>query len=168
VVLEHEGTQETLTLPRERNLAPADVVRPTPATVTGRALPGVPGGAVPRSATPGAASAVGPQQVRMPTDWQQTVARLRQNPDELMRRVQVVPVLDGGKLTGVRLSAGADPALISQTGLRAGDVITQVNGMPIDSLSRGQQIMSTLGNAGSVRVTVLRDGKPAEITVSLK
>ncbi|MFI4970303.1 MAG: type II secretion system protein N, partial [Lysobacterales bacterium] len=37
VVLEHEGTQETLTLPRERNLAPADVVRPTPATVTGRA-----------------------------------------------------------------------------------------------------------------------------------
>ena len=167
VALEHEGAQEILSLPRDRNLAPADVVRPTPATVTGHALPAAAAGAPSKFAAPLAVPAA-LQAIKAPADWQRTVARLRQDPDELMCRVPVVPVLDGGKLSGVRLSATADAALISQIGLRAGDVITSVNGMPIDSFSRAQQVMATLGNAGSARVTVLRDGKPAEITVSLK
>jgi general secretion pathway protein C len=82
--------------------------------------------------------------------------------------VQVVPVLDGGKLTGVRLSAGGDAALMAQIGLRTGDVITSVNGMAVDSFARGQEIMTGLASATSVRVTVLRDGKPTEVNVGLK
>jgi general secretion pathway protein C len=160
VVLEHEGIEESLKLPRDRNLAPTDVVRPTPTTVTSRPVPG----AAPSMTQPQGSA----QSTRASSDLQQTVARLRHDPDELMRRVPVVPVLDGGKLTGVRLSAGADAALINRIGLRPGDVITSVNGTPIDSFSRAQQIMSGIGNAGSARVTVLRDGKPAEISVSLK
>ena len=85
-----------------------------------------------------------------------------------MKRVQVVPVLDGGKLSGVRLSAGTDVGLLNQIGLESGDVVTSVNGTPVDSIERGQQIMSTLGNASSVRVTVLRQGKPTDITVGLR
>ncbi|GAA0725107.1 type II secretion system protein N [Dokdonella soli] len=166
IVLIHDGAEETLKLPRDQNLAPADIVRPTPASATSRSAPN------PRADAPvqtgSAVPAGAPQAVKAPSDWQQTVARLRQNPDELMKRVQVVPVLDGGKLTGVRLSAGADAALISQIGLRPGDVVTAVNGMPVDSFARGQQILSSLGSASSVRVTVLRDGKPTELTVGLQ
>ena len=58
--------------------------------------------------------------------------------------------------------------LINQIGLRAGDVITAINGAPVDSLSRGQQIVESLRSASSARVTVLRDGKPTDITISLK
>jgi general secretion pathway protein C len=162
VVLEHEGSEETLKLPRDRNLAPADVLRPTPVTVTGHDAPA---GAM-RAGTP-AVRAVA-SAVAVPGDGQPTIADLRSHPEELMRRVQVVPVLDGGKLAGVRLSAGADAALIGRIGLRPGDVITAVNGLPIDSFARGQQILSSLGNAGSARVTVLRDGKSADITVGLQ
>jgi general secretion pathway protein C len=169
IVLEHEGAEEVLKLPRDRNLAPTDVVRATPATTSSRKGTNPPAGAnaVASSRTADGAPAVAAN-VKAPTDWQQTVARLRQNPDELARRVQVVPVLDGGKLTGVRLSAGADMALISQIGLRPGDVITSVNGMPVDSFARGQEIMSSLSQASSVRVTVLRDGKPTEVSVGLQ
>jgi len=46
--------------------------------------------------------------------------------------------------------------------------VTAVNGMAVDSVERGRQIMDSLGNANSVRVTVLRNGKPAEITVGLR
>jgi general secretion pathway protein C len=106
--------------------------------------------------------------VKAPANWQQTVDRLRQNPAELMKRVQVVPVLDGGKLSGVRLSTGTDVALLNQIGLQPGDVVTSVNGTPIDSIERGQQIMSSLGSASSVRVTVLRGGKPTDVTVGLR
>jgi S1-C subfamily serine protease len=57
---------------------------------------------------------------------------------------------------------------MNQIGLRAGDVVTAVNGAPVDSLARGQQIIESLRKAASARVTVMRDGKPTEITISLK
>ena len=44
--------------------------------------------------------------------------------------------------------------LINQLGLRAGDVVTSVNGAPVDSLARGQQIFESLRTAASVRVTI--------------
>ena len=168
VVIAHGGTTEVLKLPRDLNLAPGDIVRPTPATASSRdAISNATGPAAP-SARPASMPASGVAgNAGTAKDWQQTVARLRQNPAELMRRVQVVPVLNDGKLAGVRL-AGPDAALISQIGLQPGDVVTSVNGMPVDSFARGQQIISSLENSSSVRVTVLRNGTPTEVTVGLK
>lgn len=163
VVLLRDGAEEVLRLPRDVNLAPADVMRPTPETARSRSQPS--SAAAPHaSTTSGSAAQVG----KTPTAWQQTVTHLRQNPNELMQRVQIVPVFEGGQLSGVRLSAGSDAALMQQIGLQPGDVVTQVNGQPIDSVARGQQILSSLGNASSVRVTVLRDGKPTDLTVGLQ
>jgi general secretion pathway protein C len=163
VVLVHEGVEETLTLTRDQNLQPANIVRPQ-SNGTRAARTNAAAGA---SSSP-ATSASPTQTTQAPADWQQTVDRLRQNPDELAKRVQIVPVLDGGRLTGVRVSAGADMALVNQLGLRAGDIVTAVNGAPVDSIARGQQIVDSLRNAASARVTVLRDGKPTDITISLK
>lgn len=158
VVLSRGGAEETLRLTRDTNPDPGNIVRPTPATVKGGATKAAvqPGGNV---AAPAAA----------PTELQRTVARLRDNPAELMQRVQVVPVLDNGKLSGVRVSAsGADAALLTQAGLQPGDVVTAVNGQRVDSVERGQQIVAGLSGANSVRVTVLRGGKPTDVTVSLR
>ncbi|HEU4664243.1 MAG TPA: type II secretion system protein GspC [Dokdonella sp.] len=151
VVVMRDGHEETLPLPRDTSAAPA-----------------------PRGATGGAARAgastanAAAQSVRAAKNLQDEVARLRQNPTELAKRVQVVPVLADGHLAGVRVSTGTDTALLNQLGFQQGDVVTAVNGMPVDSIERGQQIMSTFGNAASVRVTVLRAGKPTEITVGLR
>ena len=38
----------------------------------------------------------------------------------------------------------------------------------VDSIERGQQIVAGLAGADSVRVTVLRGGKPTDVTVSLR
>lgn len=163
VVLLHDGVEETLKLVRDQNLAPADIVRPASA---GNAA-GSHSNATNANST-SATSPAGAQTTRVPPDVQQTIERLRQNPEELARRVQIEPVLDGGRLTGVRLSAGADTALMGRMGLRAGDIVTAVNGSPVDSLARGQQIVESLRTASSARVTVLRDGRPTDITISLK
>ena len=161
VVLVHEGVEETLKLTLDQNLAPTDIVRPGQNKAVAKNIAGTTSTTSPSS--PGSA-----QNVRASSDLQQTLERLRQNPDELAKRVQIMPVLDGGKLTGVRVSAGTDTALMNQLGLRAGDVVTAVNGAPVDSLARGQQIIESLRKAASARVTVMRDGKPTEITISLK
>ena len=165
VILVHEGAEETLTLARDQNLMPSDIVRPGASKSTRST--GTANGS--NAASPSASAAAGTTQTaHAPPNWQQTVDRLRNNPDELAKRVQIVPVLDNGKLSGVRVSAGTDMALIDGLGLRAGDVVTAVNGAPVDSIARGQQIIESLRTASSARVTVLRDGKPTEITISLK
>lgn len=169
VVLRHDGIEETLALPRDDNLAPADVLRPTPARTSSRTTSAAMATAAHADMpTATADQGDGGQNLKAPSDWQQTVAHLRQNPEELMQRIQVAPVLVGGKITGMRLSAGTDAALIGQIGLRPGDVVTSVNGQAVDSLASGQRIMDSLGNATSVRVTVLRDGKPTDLVVGLK
>ena len=156
IVLLRDGKEETLALPRDTQLAPADVVRPTPARVSGAAA-AVPGRvAGDATATPSTASAAA------------TIEQVRRDPQAFLSRVQVVPVLADGKLAGVRLAAGTDAALLEQVGLQQGDVVTAVNGVAVDSVERGRQIMDSLGNANSVRVTVLRNGKPTELTVGLR
>lgn len=162
VILVHEGVEETLKLVRDQNLAPADIVRPGSQGGSGAAR---------SSATTNASASAAPasaQTTRVPADVQQTIERMRQNPEELAKRVQIVPVVDGGHMTGVRVSAGTDMALIGRLGLRPGDVVTAVNGAPVDSLARGQQIVESLRTASSARVTVLRDGASTDITISLK
>lgn len=163
-VVLRDGVEQTLALWRDTNLQPAEIVRqPAPGGVRGARA----GASAPAPAVPGRASGAG-QTVHASPQLQQTIDRARTNPEEIAKRLQIVPVLDGGRVTGIRLSAGADSSLMNQIGLRPGDVVTAVNGAPVDSIARGQQIIEGLRNASSARVTVLRDGRPADITISLK
>jgi general secretion pathway protein C len=163
VILLRNGIEETLALTRDRNLDPGNIVRqPTP----GNARASSTNASAPQRVAN--AAAANTRAAQAPPDWQQTVDRLRRNPDELAKRVQIVPVVDGGKLTGVRVAPGSDAALIGQIGLRSGDVVTAINGAPVDSLARGQQILESLRSASNARVTVLRDGKPTDVVISLK
>jgi general secretion pathway protein C len=167
-VVLRDGTEETLALSRDRNLQPAEIVRQPAANGARSTRAGSPN--APQSAA-GSATANGAGQTGHAASPQlrQTIDRARANPEEIARRLQIVPVLDGGRMTGIRLSAGAsDAALMNQIGLRPGDVVTSVNGAPVDSLARGQQIIEGLRNASSARVTVLRDGRPTDVTISLK
>lgn len=158
VVVARGGVEETLKLPRDTNLVAPTTLQPTPARASSRdAAPAPAAGAKPE-----------PASAKAPASWEQVVEHLRRNPDELARRVKLVPVLDDGRLAGVRVSTGTDVSLLNQIGLQQGDVVTSVNGQPLDSIERGQQIMSSLGSASSVRVTVQRAGRPVEVTVGLK
>jgi general secretion pathway protein C len=102
-------------------------------------------------------------------DWQRTVRELRaQDASGLAEKLQVLPVFEDGKLRGVRLTAAGDASLITKLGLRPTDVVTAINGTPLDDLSRGQQVVQGLRNAASANVTVLRDGQPTQIHVTLR
>lgn len=161
VVLLHEGVEEELRLIRDETLAPAADTGRAGAPLRNTA-PGVPVGTMPPiTFTP-------PQAGAAAANWQQTMDRIGATPETLAQRVQVVPVINDGKIAGVRVAAAGDPALMAQLGLRPSDIVTAVNGLPVDSVARGQQILESLGSATDVRVTVTRDGRPTEITVKLR
>lgn len=159
VVLSHEGASETLQLPRPETHDPdvqennrKNLPNPTPAKVSS-----VPSTYVPPSMTHGA------------LDWSQAQKHLQIDPVELAKQVHVEPVFENGKIAGARLSGGGQiGALMNQAGLKPTDLITAINGTSLASLSNPQQFMDNLKDASSLQVTVLRDGKPATLTLTLR
>ena len=163
VVLLHGGAQEVLGLVREETSVPPPVA-PTAgprAAALRNTSPASTGPAPPTFAPPNIAHGA--------ADWQQTMDKIGGGSiDTLAKRVQVTPVLDNGRIAGVRVSTAGDTALMARLGLRPSDIVTAVNGIPVDSVARGQQILDSLGSATDVRVTVTRDGVPSEVTMKLR
>ncbi len=77
------------------------------------------------------------------------------------------PVFAEGKLRGYRVYPGQNVRAFATLGLRNGDLVTAINGTPLDDPNRGNDIFSTLGNADQARVTVMRNGQQQDITLNM-
>jgi type II secretion system protein C len=77
------------------------------------------------------------------------------------------PVLVGGRFHGFRLAALRDADFWSGVELQAGDVITGVNGMPIERPEQAQAAFESLESATELRVAYERDGKPHELVYAI-
>lgn len=84
---------------------------------------------------------------------------------ELAKQVSVIPVLENNRFAGVRLNVGRDSDLLARSGLRTSDVITAVNGIPLDGVHRQAELMDALRNARSFTVTIRRDGQTMDVPV---
>jgi general secretion pathway protein C len=157
VVLNHEGALETLQLPRPEAHAPElpERNKQNLAGTSGKAS------SVPPTYVP-------PQMAHGALDWSKAQKQLQIDPEELAKQVHIEPVFENGKMAGARLSGGGKiGALMSQAGLKPNDMITAVNGTSLAGLSNPQQLMDNLKDAASLQVTVMRDGKPATLTLNL-
>lgn len=160
VTLSRGGVLETLRLPNpeERTAAAA----PRPGNAANRGL-----GVAPANA-PLPAIAPGGPVVAPNVDWDAATQKLGVDARALAQQVQVLPVVENGKFVGVRLSGGREAAALAKLGLKPDDVVTQVNGIPLDSFSRAQTVASSFQNASTVSVTVRRGGRTEELSVSLR
>ena len=77
------------------------------------------------------------------------------------------PVFAGGKMRGFRVYPGANRQAFSRIGLRAGDLVTAINGTPLDDKDRAQEIFSTLNSSTDARVTVTRNGRQQELVLNI-
>jgi general secretion pathway protein C len=77
------------------------------------------------------------------------------------------PVFAGGKMRGFRVYPGANRQAFSRLGLRAGDLVTAINGTPLDDKDRAQEIFGTLSSSTDARVSITRNGRPQELSLNL-
>ena len=77
-------------------------------------------------------------------------------------RDRVVPVQNGSQVEGFAITRMPEGTLLTDAGLKAGDIVTEINGTPIDSLATLIGLWPRLQNETSVRAAVLRGGQPAE------
>lgn len=164
VILLHEGASETLTLPVDQAPGGAASSGPAPAAAAGART--APAAVNPANGLPNNVLFTPPQATGQ-IDYSRLQQQLGVDPASLARQVSALPVMVDGKMTGVRLSGGPE-ALVSRLGLKPDDVVTAVNGMPLDSPARLPQLLENLKSATRVEATVLRDGKPTTVSVNLK
>lgn len=92
---------------------------------------------------------------------------LLHEPESIAGLVNTVPQTDDeGRLIGFQLQPGRDAGFLQRFGMEPGDVLTSVNGIQLDSPVRALEVMRELGEAGQVRVEVLRNGVPQSLVFS--
>jgi general secretion pathway protein C len=82
--------------------------------------------------------------------------------------VRVGPAYKDGKLSGVRVSRAGKGSLAESVGLRTGDVVEAIDGMALDDINKSLEAMGKLRTAASVRLSLVRGGKPVEIDYRLR
>lgn len=86
---------------------------------------------------------------------------------DLQKTFRVAPDVEGGKMIGMRVLGVQEGSLLSKLGLRAGDRLRAVNGLPLGGPEQLLELYAKLRTAPHLELELLRDGtkKVMEIDV---
>ena len=86
---------------------------------------------------------------------------------DVMRDFSATPVMEDGKLVGFRLEALRNPEIMNEWGIDPDDVITAVNGMPLNSQGRIMVLYDKLKKQKEFELTLINGGNSRTVTVDL-
>lgn len=155
VIINNRGRDERLSLP--------DNVQPISMTPVQTA-------SVPRSAPSGGGGRANEdfsQPIELPSNPGELRDTLARNPSMLGRVVAAEPYQENGKLVGYRITPKQNPEILEAQGIVAGDVITRVNNIQLNSQKQGIRALRNAVKAQNLEVIVLRDGVEVPINISL-
>lgn len=168
VVLSRGGINEVLMLSREGV--------PTSGNAAAASATGKPG----FTAGSGVVTPTGPLSITVPTDavgapnlpmqgidMEAVRKQLGADPRDLAQSMTATPVMENGKLVGVRLFSSKYPAALAKLGLQGDDVVTAVNGVDVSDPARIAGVLANLQNTQSLSVAVRRNGKTENLSVDL-
>lgn len=88
------------------------------------------------------------------------------NPGALAEVVRPQPVFANGVQRGYRVYPGRNRQMFARLGLQPGDLVTTINGTPLDDPQRGIEIFNTMATSDRVTVTVERNGQSQDLTLN--
>lgn len=152
VVLNTGGKRELLTLAEAKAKPPArGAGKPLPRSRMNRASRDSAPRRAPDSAT-----------VMNRKEWE------NKDPSELLGDAKVTPVYKDGRPDGLEVRNIAENEYAKRVGLEEGDVVVSVNGVKIQSLDEAYTLAGKLQNAPTLRVEILRDGRPRTLTFRVR
>lgn len=99
------------------------------------------------------------------TTFGPAIQKIQKEPTLLAEVLKPMPQFENGRLKGFKAFPGADKASFDKLGLRAGDLITQVNNVPFVDTANGLEMLKSLSGAQTATVTVDRGGVLIPITI---
>jgi hypothetical protein len=96
--------------------------------------------------------------------WQdELLAAIHAGLGSFLQRVQLEPHLVDGKFSGFSIVTLRPAAYWRNVDLRPGDIVTSVNGMPIERPTEAYAAFVALGGAAELRVSLIRDGASRQL-----
>ena len=93
---------------------------------------------------------------------------LRSNPTSLIGKVRTAAVMRDGEVYGQRLRSGSDRQLLSNIGLRSGDILLSVNGIDVNDVAKLGSMVESLSSGGdSIEVKFERGGRVQNMNILL-
>jgi type II secretory pathway component PulC len=86
----------------------------------------------------------------------------------LARQARIVPYMEEGRVTGFKLFGIRRASLPYALGLRNGDVVRTLGGMPLDSPDNALAAYAALRDASRTEVELTRRGKPVTFTYTFE
>jgi general secretion pathway protein C len=96
--------------------------------------------------------------------------RIRQlaasNPAAITDILRPQPVFANGQQRGYRVYPGRNRLQFNKLGLLPGDLVTAINGTPLDDPARGMEVLSTMNSAANVAISVERNGETVQVNIN--
>ena len=125
----------------------------------------------PSAPLPPRASAGAPEDATPPAramERREVDRRLAAEIPRILAETTVVPVMEDGHVSGLALTRVPEGTLLTEAGLRPGDVLTEINDTRIDGMGTLIGLWPRLQNASELRATVLRNGQRVSLNLTLK
>lgn len=85
------------------------------------------------------------------------------DPDELARRITILPVAGGG----FRVRAGRDAALFTRLGFQANDIVMAINGQPVSTQADVRAVFENYNPGERIAITIRRGDRQMVLTPDL-
>jgi len=104
---------------------------------------------------------------RLNRDLAKTRKDILANPQRILDHISITPVKIKGQLKGYRLSAGRDPKLFHQSGLKQNDLAVAINGYDLTDIRQSMTVMGELKTMNNIMISIERDGQLIDIEFAL-
>jgi general secretion pathway protein C len=92
---------------------------------------------------------------------------LLHDPTKAGQYIRVQPVYNQGQLQGYRVYPGKNRQLFKDVGLRAGEMVTSINGTQLDDPTRALQMLTELSSTNQMAITLERAGQSRTVNINL-
>lgn len=98
----------------------------------------------------------------------ETVNQLLMDPLAEMKKFRLRPKFDGDTAAGIEVQWLDDQSILTSLGVKAGDVVQTVNGVPIRNMGDVVNVINSLMSGNTFDVQVVREGKPEMLNYNIK
>lgn len=96
------------------------------------------------------------------------VANARANLSSLLKTARVIPQVNDGKTIGFKVVELRNGSLLTQIGLRIGDLIVKINDVELNSPEKALQIFQQVREANNLSLSLVRNGQPKTFEYSFE
>jgi general secretion pathway protein C len=125
------------------------------------------GGTATAAYTPPAANAAPAGPAGTATNLAELRNEVMHDPSKASQYLRLQPVYTEGKLQGYRIYPGPNRQLFQQVGLRAGELVTSVNGVQLDDAAKALQLLNDLKEVQELTLTLERAGQTRSLNLNV-